>query len=81
MIPRVGDRVEVRHDARVLRHLRRVCPDLADLPDLRGSVVDLDPRGTARVLLDPPENYWYLWVAFRDLAPEPPAPAARPPSA
>lgn len=69
--PKVGDRVELRPEWRIVRHLRRVCPDLEGQAILGGTVVALDPRGTARVLLDPPDQFWYLWVAFQDLAPEP----------
>lgn len=72
--PKVGGRVELCPGWRVVRHLKRVCPDLEGRGVLRGTVVALGPRGTARVLLDPPERWWYLWVAFTDLFPEPPPP-------
>ena len=76
--PKVGMRVVARFDERMLRHLARERPEFAALGELRGGwtryrgvILEVDPRGTARVAFDPQPAGWRLVVPLEDLTEEP----------
>jgi len=68
--PEIGMRVEAWFDARAMRHFARERPEFAALGRFRGVILEVDPRGTARLAFDPQPAGWQLVVRLADLVEE-----------